>query len=77
MDFLSRPLDPISQAVASFRLASSRNERIQSFFLAALSSQRAKLPFRGNADIVANAVLIRKEENEKKFIFFSAGDLAI
>ena len=35
MDCHSRPLDPVSQAVASFWLASSRNERIQSFFLAA------------------------------------------
>ena len=40
MDCHSRPLDPISQAVASFWLASSRDQRIQSFFLAAWNCQR-------------------------------------
>ena len=35
VDCLSRPLDPMSQAVALFRLASSRNERIQLSFLTA------------------------------------------
>ena len=40
MDCHSRPLDPVSQAVASFRLASSRDQRIQSFFIAAWNYQR-------------------------------------